>query len=49
MFSAVGKVFILLLVVLGAFLWVGRAITDLTGGEKIVAAVAQGTRRDGNH
>ena len=32
--NAVGKAFILLLVVLGAFLWVGQAITALTGGEQ---------------
>lgn len=30
----VGKVFILLIVVLGIFLWVGNAVTNLTGGEK---------------
>ena len=33
------KVFVLLLVVLGAFLWIGSSITELTGGEKVVAAV----------
>ncbi len=41
MFSAVAKVFALLLVVLGAFVWVGNAITDLTGGEKIVTAFGE--------
>jgi putative heme-binding domain-containing protein len=32
--SSVGKAFVFLLVVLGSFLWVGHAITVLTGGEK---------------
>lgn len=37
MAGAVAKVFISLLVVLGAFIWVGNAITDMTGGEKRAA------------
>jgi putative heme-binding domain-containing protein len=37
MSSVVGKVFVFMLVVLGAFLWVGHAITNLTGGDKRVA------------
>jgi hypothetical protein len=41
MTSAIGKVFILLLVVLGTFLWIGSTITDLTGGEKDIAAVGK--------
>src|SRR3990172_4079690 len=32
--KVVGKVFTLLIVVLAVFLWVGSAITSLTGGEK---------------
>lgn len=36
MSSAIGKVFVFLLLVLGTFLWVGNAITRMTGGEKIV-------------
>ncbi|MBT6137828.1 MAG: c-type cytochrome [Rhodospirillaceae bacterium] len=34
MAGVVAKVFIFLLVVLGAFQWVGYSITDMTGGEK---------------
>lgn len=34
MHSVVGKVFILLVVILAAFLWIGNAVTNLTGGEK---------------
>lgn len=41
MVGAVARVFILLLVVLGAFVWVGNAITDMTGGEKKVAAAGK--------
>lgn len=37
MFSAIAKVFAMLLVVLGAFLWVGSTVTELTGGEREVA------------
>ena len=39
MFRAILKVFVMLLIVLGVFLWIGGAITELTGGEKVVAAV----------
>ncbi len=39
MFRAIMKVFGMLLIVLGVFLWIGGAITELTGGEKVVAAV----------
>ena len=39
MSSAVGKAAAFLLVTLAAFLWIGSAITDLTGGEKRVSAV----------
>lgn len=35
------KVFLLLLIVLGAFLWIGNSVTELTGGEKDVAAVGK--------
>ncbi|MBI5286207.1 MAG: c-type cytochrome [Deltaproteobacteria bacterium] len=34
MSKVVGKVFIFLLVLVALFLWVGKAITDLTGGER---------------
>ena len=34
MSGSVGKAFVFMLVVLGGFLWVGHAITALTGGEK---------------
>ncbi len=39
--GAVAKVFIFLLVVLGAFIWIGNAITDMTGGEKKTAAAGK--------
>ncbi len=35
--SVVGKVFIFLIVILAGFLWVGNAVTNLTGGEKKAA------------
>lgn len=41
MFRAIMKVFAMLLIVLGVFLWIGGAITELTGGEKVVAAVGK--------
>jgi putative heme-binding domain-containing protein len=41
MFGAVGKVFIFLLVLLGAFLWVGHTITAMTGGEKMAASAVE--------
>ncbi len=47
MFSAVGKVFIFLLVLLGAFLWVGQAITAMTGGEKKAAGAVEVTPEGG--
>lgn len=39
MVQAVGRVFIFLLVLVGLFLWVGKAVTTMTGGEKRAAAV----------
>jgi putative heme-binding domain-containing protein len=41
------KVFLFMLVVLGAFLWVGYAITELTGGEKKAAAAVEITPEGG--
>jgi putative heme-binding domain-containing protein len=41
MSGAVGRVFVFLLVVLAAFVWVGYAITQLTGGEKKAAALVE--------
>lgn len=38
MTSTLGKVFVFLLVVLGVYLWIGKTITDMTGGEKTAAA-----------
>ncbi len=38
MSSAVAKAGVLLLVLLGAFLWIGYAITGLTGGERRTSA-----------
>ncbi|MBI4715190.1 MAG: cytochrome c [Nitrospirae bacterium] len=40
--KAVGKVFILLIVLLAIFLWVGNAITKLTGGEKKPVKAGEG-------
>jgi putative heme-binding domain-containing protein len=39
--NAVGKVFIFLLIALGTFLWIGYAVTELTGGEKVAASVVE--------
>lgn len=39
MVRAVGQVFLFLLILVGLFLWVGKAITEMTGGEKRAAAV----------
>ena len=39
MIGAVGKAFIFLVVLLGAFMWVGQTITAMTGGGKRAAAV----------
>lgn len=39
MSKVVGKVFIFLLVLVALFLWVGKAITDLTGGERKAGGV----------
>ena len=47
MSSAVGKVFMFLLLVLGTFLWIGQAVTALTGGEKKAAAVVETTPESG--
>ena len=41
MSSAIGKAAILLVVLLGAFLWIGSAITALTGGEQRTSAVVE--------
>lgn len=41
MTGVVLKVFVFMLVVLGAFLWVGETITEMTGGEKKSAAVVE--------
>ena len=41
MSNAVVKVFIVLLVVLGAFMWVGSTITAMTGGEKKAGGVIE--------
>ncbi|MBT4519871.1 MAG: hypothetical protein HOC23_07680, partial [Halieaceae bacterium] len=32
--SALGRVFMFLLVVLACYMWIGYAITEMTGGEK---------------
>ena len=32
--KVVGKVFIFLIVIVAVFMWVGRGITKMTGGEK---------------
>lgn len=45
--KAVGRVFVLLLVVLGAYMWVGYAITAMTGGEKKAGGVVEITPEDG--
>lgn len=41
MSSAIGKVFGFLLLVLGTFLWIGQAVTALTGGEKAAAGAVE--------
>ena len=41
--SVIGKVFVFLLVVLGAYLWVGQSITAMTGGERKAASVVEVT------
>jgi len=41
MSNAVIKVFFFLLLVLGAFLWIGYSITEMTGGEKKAAAAVE--------
>jgi putative heme-binding domain-containing protein len=45
--GALPKVFVFMLIVLGAFLWVGYEITRLTGGEKQAAAVVEITPEGG--
>lgn len=45
--KVVGKVFIFLLVVLATFLWVGNAVTKLTGGEKKAGGVVEITPEGG--
>jgi putative heme-binding domain-containing protein len=39
--SVLRQVFVLLVVVMALFLWVGRAVTNLTGGEKKAAAAVE--------
>lgn len=41
MSSAVVRVFIVLLVVLGTYMWIGHAITAMTGGEKKASGVVE--------
>jgi len=41
MHSAVGKVFAFLLLIVGTFLWIGHAVTALTGGEKAAAGAVE--------
>jgi putative heme-binding domain-containing protein len=41
MFSTVSRVFLFMLLVIGAFLWVGQAITAMTGGAKKAASVVE--------
>lgn len=41
MSNSIAKVFLFLLVVLGAFLWVGQAITAMTGGAKKAGGVVE--------
>lgn len=41
MFSTVAKVFLFMLLVLGTFLWIGQAITAMTGGAKKAASVVE--------
>src|SRR3972149_2480664 len=45
--SAVGKAFILLIVLVTLFLWVGSAITKMTGGEKKGGGVVEITPEGG--
>lgn len=40
MTNTLGKVFVFLLVVLGTYLWIGKSITDLTGGGAKTSAAA---------
>lgn len=47
MSNAVVKVFVFLLVLLGAFLWIGYAVTSLTGGEKKASATVEITPEGG--
>jgi putative heme-binding domain-containing protein len=39
--SAIGKVFAFLLIVLGTFLWIGHAVTALSGGEPAAAGAVE--------
>lgn len=41
MHSAIGKVFAFLLLIVGTFLWIGQAVTALTGGEKAAAGAVE--------
>lgn len=47
MSSAAGKVFLLLLIALGAFLWVGYSVTGLTGGERRTTGAVEVTPEGG--
>lgn len=45
--KAVGRVFVFLLVVLATFIWIGYAITEMTGGEKKAASAVEVTPEGG--
>lgn len=47
MSSSLGKVFGFLLLILGTFLWIGQAVTSLTGGEKAAAGTVEITPEGG--
>ena len=47
MSNAVVKVFVFLLILLGTFLWIGYAVTGLTGGEKKASAIVEITPEGG--
>lgn len=47
MSSAAGKVFLLLLIALGAFLWVGYSVSSLTGGERRTTGAVEVTPEGG--
>ncbi len=47
MIRTIGKVFLFLLLLLGAFLWMGQTITAMTGGEKKAASIVEITPEGG--